>query len=454
MPALGEWLVHHGVCSPAQVEEALQGQVILGGRLGTNLLELGFIDEPTLAAWLGAQHRVPALHGSGLRPSTASLPLLPASLVTKLNVMPYELTDRGLRVLCLDPGNLPALDDVAFRVRLKVEPVVVPEARFWWLLRKHYRVNRGLRGLDLVDQDVMVPAATAPPASGGDLVSPRPTAPPAAPAPAAHRPSFDFDLMPEEEFAATYARRPEAPAPPEEPAPDLPPPSVAASWGPPAPAAEPWMDLPVLTGTAVVLDAPEEGLPLVSGTIFEEATAAPSPVDADSPLSFAEATALLKGAASRQEVARCVMRHARTLFSRVILFTVHKSWVAGWDCVGEEMDRRRIRDVIIPLGGTSIFKLVADSRGHFLGGLQKTKLNIHFLKLLGKKVPLSAFLMPVLVQGRLVNMLYGDNGHRQHCGHDIGELLILALKISQSYQAMHEARLARQDGTADPATSS
>ena len=43
MPPLGELLVQAGVISNTQLEEAIQNQVIFGGRLGTNLIELGYL---------------------------------------------------------------------------------------------------------------------------------------------------------------------------------------------------------------------------------------------------------------------------------------------------------------------------------------------------------------------------------------------------------------------------
>ena len=45
---LGKLLLDRKVIEPAQLKEALEAQVIFGGRLGTNLLELGYVDEETL----------------------------------------------------------------------------------------------------------------------------------------------------------------------------------------------------------------------------------------------------------------------------------------------------------------------------------------------------------------------------------------------------------------------
>src|SRR5439155_10900925 len=52
---LGDMLLEEKLCTPAQLEEALETQVVHGGRLGTNLCELGFLKEPDLARMLGKQ---------------------------------------------------------------------------------------------------------------------------------------------------------------------------------------------------------------------------------------------------------------------------------------------------------------------------------------------------------------------------------------------------------------
>jgi len=57
---LGELLVTAKLLSPDQVEQALRAQIVWGVRIGTNLVELGFIDLDGLSRALGRQRRLPA----------------------------------------------------------------------------------------------------------------------------------------------------------------------------------------------------------------------------------------------------------------------------------------------------------------------------------------------------------------------------------------------------------
>jgi len=64
VPRLGEILVHLQLISDAQLHEGLQAQVLYGGRLGTNLVELGHLTLDDLAKALARRHRLPAALGA------------------------------------------------------------------------------------------------------------------------------------------------------------------------------------------------------------------------------------------------------------------------------------------------------------------------------------------------------------------------------------------------------
>ena len=145
---LGDLLVREGACSADAVRDALKNQVIFGGRLGTNLLELGAVSEEALARALGRQHGIPALSGD-LGLDRAAVALLAPEIADRCDAIPYVAADRRLGLLVVDPRNLATLDEVAFATGKEVHPIVVPEARIWALLRRAYRIDRHLRGLDV-----------------------------------------------------------------------------------------------------------------------------------------------------------------------------------------------------------------------------------------------------------------------------------------------------------------
>jgi hypothetical protein len=176
--------------------------------------------------------------------------------------------------------------------------------------------------------------------------------------------------------------------------------------------------------------------------VVEEEPARAEPVEDESPLTFEQAREQLDGVDDREAIARVVLRFSRSVFSRCLLFTVNRGMVIGWRARGKGIDPALFRNLYLPLNRPSVFQTVVETKSHYVGSLKKNRINIQFLGHIGRQIPRSAFVMPVLARGRVVNMLYGDNGHNQNCSTDIGELLILAQKISQSYEMIFQQKQA------------
>ena len=105
----------------------MEAQRNYGGKLGTNLVELGFISELDLAKFLGKQLNMPPcspLEFDEIRPS--ALAIIPADFASKHNVMPLSLGDK-IRIAISDPYALQALDELKFKLGKPIEAVIAPE---------------------------------------------------------------------------------------------------------------------------------------------------------------------------------------------------------------------------------------------------------------------------------------------------------------------------------------
>lgn len=561
---IGELLVRAGALSPADLEEAVGWQVLYGGRLGTNMLELGVVSERALAEALGRQLGCECAWGE-LDVSASMVQMIPAVLARRHEIVPWKLDGRKLKVVTSHPADaMPILDELGFRTGKVVRPVVVPEFRIHQLLRRHFQSVRQMRALDF-----------------GQKVNRR-AAPKAAESVAAPGFNDGAELMDDEQFAALYShalegrgaspnpsepdhRTPppilgESVAPPERPAhrtptPGPPPPQsappvlvpsrlvigavagdmpvvpsrpIGAPLAPPALDSAPNDTSPVdtslvdtslvdkslvgATPVGVVQQAVDEDDEILEGEILEGefveeldesdfiVEVAPSddeaigetfdgPVDSDdvsalqpagghsdegeeteeaaaasamqwaaafqelerelsaksevtepvldaSPLSFDQAVREIAQADGREAVARAVLRYARSRAARAVLLAVQGNVALGWDAVGEDLSPEVARRIAFPLTSPSAFRLVRQSRSHYIGPLGPEPGNVRFLKLAGKKWPASAVLLPVLFRGRVVYVLYVDNGHRKHVDADVGELLILSQNITRSMESL------------------
>lgn len=157
---IGEVLVEMKACTPQELQAALQTQAIFGGRLGTNLLELGIVDGRQLALALSRVHGIPCLDDA-TEPEEEALAALSPELVERFEVIPIHLDDRRLRVAIVDPKNLTSVDDLAFATGKRIDVVVAPEARLWTLMRRHYGIEKNLRGLAVEDDLEAAPGREA-----------------------------------------------------------------------------------------------------------------------------------------------------------------------------------------------------------------------------------------------------------------------------------------------------
>lgn len=406
---LGEILVELGACTPERLKAALQSQVLLGGRLGTNLLEQGAVTEAQLAAALARRHGVPALCGE-LSPDPDVLRLLTAEQADHFQAVPYALRGHRLTVLCSDPSDLTRVDELAFLTGKQVEPVVLPESRLFALLRQHYGVARPMRAIEVrwARERTGLEAPSGPAAPGEDL-------------------------MGEAEFEHLYVDRPpdglSAPAHGPRATPRRPPPLPGLRAAPPEEGV-------FITSEELLAELQAEAS-AVREARGEERLLVAAPEPPLPPLGFAEAMAALDGVADRGAIARVVLRFARSRFQRALLLTVHARGADGWEGVGEGLTPQTVARVHVPRGLPGLVQTAIETRSHVLGPLARTESNIRLLRALGGGVPRNALAMPILARGQVVNVLYADAGRgRMIDPDDVGELLILAARISRSYDVL------------------
>jgi hypothetical protein len=499
MAKIGEILIAEGHLSQEGLEEALDWQVLYGGRIGTNLMELKLVEEEQFAHALGKQLGAEVAWGN-IEVDPGVIGIIPKHIADRSEIVPWKMDKRRLKILCCEI-KVGELDQLSQKLGRTCMPVVAPEFRIFQLLRAHYQATRQMRALDfgvvpeegleqrrkkkekekgnvveqapeLIDESafndiyaqVVAGRSSAPPpgypsqglpppqqpAPSWNLAPARPPAPPmvapvAPPTPAAGTPkvqppapSQDRRVQPAAR-SRTARRVTEIPAPSQQP----------ASWqmeAPPQPQEQPLETLPddaileELPADAIVGEvAAEAEVPLKPVTWDEPAPPA-QPARDESPLEFKAALKALEGVTDRDSIAHIVLRASRSKAARALLLQVQGGVALGWDGLGEGMENGAARAVAIPLALESAFSLVVKTRSHYMGPLQKTPLNIRFLAMLGKKVPLSSLLFPILHKGRVSHMLYLDNGHKQQAPTDVGEMLILSQRISQTVEALVERK--------------
>jgi hypothetical protein len=139
-----------------QLQEAIQHQVLYGGRLGTSLFELGFITEERLLDALARAHGVPAADLGSIQPE--ALELISKRLAQRFKVFPCRVKGKTLFLGMVNPGDHSAVAHIGYSLGFIVRPLVIPEFRMVQLLREHYGIDEHWRYTDLRGRVAAAPA--------------------------------------------------------------------------------------------------------------------------------------------------------------------------------------------------------------------------------------------------------------------------------------------------------
>lgn len=135
---LGELLVKENLISPQQLQEALTYQKQHGGKLGYNLVKLGFVKDEEIAGLLSRQYGVPAINLARFEIDPTVIKLVPAETAQKYQILPLSRAGANLTIAMVDPTNVFAMDDIKFMTGYNVEPVVASETAIMDSIDKYY----------------------------------------------------------------------------------------------------------------------------------------------------------------------------------------------------------------------------------------------------------------------------------------------------------------------------
>jgi type IV pilus assembly protein PilB len=135
---IGELLVKENFITADQLEVALKHQRQNGGRLGSILINLGFVEDDDITSLLSKKYGVPSINLAFFEIDPAVIKLIPVDVAQKYMVVPLSRVGSTLTVASADPTNVFAMDDIKFMTGFNVEPVVASEASISEALEKYY----------------------------------------------------------------------------------------------------------------------------------------------------------------------------------------------------------------------------------------------------------------------------------------------------------------------------
>jgi len=138
---LGDILIQAGIITPAQVAVAIEAQKKTKERLGKSLIRLGFITEENLIKTLAHQLKLNYVNLKEEKIDRSLAKLIPEKVARRHLVVPLAQMGQVLMVAMADPLNIFALDDLAFKTGLEIEPVIASEQDILTTLETLYETS-------------------------------------------------------------------------------------------------------------------------------------------------------------------------------------------------------------------------------------------------------------------------------------------------------------------------
>ena len=148
-----DMLQNAGLITRDQFDEALKNRVVYGGKIGTSLIELGYIGEDELARFLSSKLAVPFIAVERLLAIPPQIiELVPRHIAVAYRVIPLHREKTRLYLVMSDPTDLKAIDDISFVTGLIIKPVIAPEVRLVQALGKYYGLEVDQRYQQIVER--------------------------------------------------------------------------------------------------------------------------------------------------------------------------------------------------------------------------------------------------------------------------------------------------------------
>ena len=378
-PRLGEILERQGVLSREQLLRALRNQKVVGGKLGTCLLEIDALAEEALLKGLGEQQGAPTVSPEELRGvADEILAMVPAKVARAHQLVPFRATGTQLHIAMEDARDLRALDELSFVTARRIVAHVASEVRIFEALEKYYGGECPQRFAKLLDR--------------------------------LNRARFlwrDREESPHEEILQWDARlgtdkgAPESGAaaapPPEAAAPQPPPPS------PPAPALRSPHEFAARVPASPEVTAPIAGLAASKPASRGSGPTGRQPEAPDDSRSLEGAERLLLNPGDADRVGRILVDFASGRAAAAALFQIRKSEISGW--YGYGVDPDRLDAFHLEFDQPSLFVALRDGAALHRGPLPDLVAHRQIHDLFGTAGDSDLTGLPLRVRDRLVAVL-------------------------------------------------
>ncbi len=422
MSALTSLLVRDQRVPVRKIEEAIQRQVISGGRLDTVLLELKLVEENVLSAYLGVIHDLlPATRDEVMKVPRDIVRMVPKEVAGQHRMVPLSCEDRTLCVAVADPLDPATESQLGFLLGVELVQRVVTTVRISAGLHHHYGVDVVPRMRRLIDKLRKVDAGSIPYVA------------PLVQNVAEGRVEVDdddygYDEDEEESGGGVPTKKF----------------GVVASIPAPPPIEN---DQPVRVRTSQVVGVRRSTRPPPPGVPSappppppqHKRVAVPSSelVRAHrGPMTARRAVELLGEARTRDEILEVIFAFLKQFFDYMVVFVVQDGEAEGLDAIGGGAVYEDVQKISVPLDQAGVIALSVEGVVPLVTHLDQTDADRRLRGELLRDADMPAVIIPIAIRSRVVLLAYGDRSGDDFGLADIPEVLAFSPRVSEAFQQL------------------
>ena len=456
MTTLGSLLVQNRIVGVVEIEKALQRQVIMGGDLATNLLELSLVKEDALAKYTAKAFGMPLLDRNLLmQPEARVVKMMPWEAANQHRIVPITIEGDKMIVATSQPMQEHALEEVGFLLGVDFDPRFVLEFRLAIALNRYFgieipgRMTKLQKKLAPETMELVAPIVPPPGmeigiVSGEDPRTKEPLPPADEPATRPADPDYvetvgktaevDRIQMPssapsskEEESAAPEDKAQAAPPEPDTAQDDAPgiEAVVAAAQD-----AVPMDDVAAAAAddAAPAVEKPSEAPP-------SEPSAQPSLAPKKKLDLEAVAEDLLK-VTHRNEILHVLMENTSSAFEFAVLFVIHGKDAEAHLKTLPDGTVEKVDNLILTVDSGGMLEIAYTTRSFYLGQVGNNDTDRLLLAELDRPKPRNCAIIPISLRNRVVMLLYGDNGKKGVKATHMADLSQLGRLVSDAFERL------------------
>lgn len=383
MNKLTSLLIRYGILNLEEVQKIVEHQVIYGGDITTNILELGFLDEESLAFFLGRLYNLPWVTKREVENiPNELLELIPVEILLEKEFFPFGKESELLKIGVYKQPNIKKLTEFSFLIGIEFLLHITTEFTFRWFFKRYFNIPMEERFLNIEKK---------------------------------------LDLLKREELKNKVM-------------------SLVGEWSPPkvvipSPLSDnlfsPQLEYKEQSNFQNIYEFEREDarrtVELSLKDLYAQIAFSKFDTTREISFKFEEVVQRLKECKDKEELFDYLILFLNSVFEFAALFTIKNDNLILRRSIGKGLNIRLGRENkdFFPLDRVPLIKWIIESKKEYIGGIGYKEEGEQFLRFLHRDPPANAAFIPVVLKDKVVLLIYGDRGRIPIVPEDIRFILKL-----------------------------